>query len=80
MAVPIFEKYGSRYFSNIGRRRASFNTYASTNTFGYFVLLFYFFAQMAELVDALVSGTSDRKIVQVRALFWAQFNFCVFIG
>ena len=26
---------------------------------------------MAELVDALVSGTSDRKIVQVRALFWA---------
>ena len=29
-------------------------------------------AQMAELVDALVSGTSDRKIVQVRALFWAQ--------
>ena len=29
-------------------------------------------AQMAELVDALVSGTSDRKIVQVRVLFWAQ--------
>ena len=27
---------------------------------------------MAELVDALVSGTSDRKIVQVRVLFWAQ--------
>jgi len=24
---------------------------------------------MAELVDALVSGTSDRKVVQVRALF-----------
>ena len=26
---------------------------------------------MAELVDALVSGTSDRKVVQVRVLFWA---------
>ncbi len=25
---------------------------------------------MAELVDALVSGTSDRKVVQVRLLFW----------
>lgn len=29
-------------------------------------------AGMAELVDALVSGTSNRKVVQVRALFWAQ--------
>ncbi len=29
------------------------------------------FAQMAELVDALVSGTSVRKYVQVRVLFWA---------
>ena len=29
-------------------------------------------AQMAKLVDALVSGTSDRKVVQVRVLFWAQ--------
>ena len=29
------------------------------------------FAQMAELVDALVSGTSGLKAVQVRALFWA---------
>ena len=27
---------------------------------------------MAELVDALVSGTSIRKDVQVRVLFWAQ--------
>ena len=27
---------------------------------------------MAELVDALVSGTSIRKSVQVRVLFWAQ--------
>ena len=27
---------------------------------------------MAELVDALVSGTSDRKVVQVRVLFWVQ--------
>jgi hypothetical protein len=26
---------------------------------------------MAELVDALVSGTSGRKIVEVRVLFWA---------
>jgi hypothetical protein len=27
---------------------------------------------MAELVDALVSGTSGRKVVQVRFLFWAH--------
>ncbi len=32
---------------------------------------------MAELVDALVSGTSDRKVVQVRVLFWAPFNVAV---
>ena len=43
-------------------------------------------AQMAELVDALVSGTSDRKIVQVRVLFWAQKKqtlvcfFCALTG
>ena len=30
---------------------------------------------MAELVDALVSGTSVRMDVQVRVLFWAQINF-----
>ena len=30
------------------------------------------FAQMAELVDALVSGTSLSNEVQVRVLFWAQ--------
>ena len=29
-------------------------------------------AQMAELVDALVSGTSVRKDVQVRVLFWVH--------
>jgi hypothetical protein len=28
-------------------------------------------AQVAELVDALVSGTSDRKVVEVRVLSWA---------
>ena len=28
-------------------------------------------AQMAELVDALVSGTSVRKDVEVRVFFWA---------
>ena len=31
-------------------------------------------AQMAELVDALVSGTSFSNGVQVRVLFWAQKN------
>ena len=30
---------------------------------------------MAELVDALVSGTSNRKVVQVRVLFWAQKKY-----
>ena len=29
-------------------------------------------AQMVELVDTLVSGTSDRKVVQVRVLFWVH--------
>ena len=29
-------------------------------------------AQMAELVDALVSGTSVSNDVQVRVLFWAH--------
>jgi hypothetical protein len=32
----------------------------------------FFNARMAELVDALVSGTSIRKDVQVRVLFRAQ--------
>jgi hypothetical protein len=30
-------------------------------------------AQVVELVDALVSGTSVRKDVEVRVLFWAPF-------
>jgi hypothetical protein len=30
-----------------------------------------FSAQVAELVDALVSGISDRKIVEVRVFSWA---------
>ena len=34
-------------------------------------------AQMAELVDALVSGTSVREDVQVRVLFWAPFIYIV---
>jgi hypothetical protein len=29
---------------------------------------------MVELVDTLVSGTSGRKAVQVRVLFWVQRN------
>ena len=28
-------------------------------------------AQMAELVDAPASGAGDRKVVEVRVLFWA---------
>ena len=32
---------------------------------------------MAKLVDALVSGTSVRKDVQVRVLFWAQTRGCL---
>ena len=42
-----------------------------------FTIILYFctaLARMAELVDALVSGTSDRKVVQVRVLFRAQKN------
>jgi hypothetical protein len=31
-------------------------------------------AQMAELVDALVSGTSGRKAVGVRVPFWAGYR------
>jgi hypothetical protein len=33
---------------------------------------------MAELVDALVSGTSVSNGVQVRVLFWAQFILLFF--
>ena len=29
---------------------------------------------MVKLVDTLVSGTSERKLVQVRVLFWAQYQ------
>jgi hypothetical protein len=37
-------------------------------------------ARMAELVDALVSGTSDRKVVEVQVLFRAPFfNFVYLI-
>lgn len=31
-------------------------------------------ARMAELVDALVSGTSDSNVVEVRVLFRAPFT------
>ena len=31
-------------------------------------------AQLAELVDALVSGTSVRKYVKVRVLYWALYQ------
>ena len=31
---------------------------------------------MVKLVDTLVSGTSDRKVVQVRVLFWALSIKC----
>ena len=27
------------------------------------------------MVDALVSGTSDSNVVQVRVLFWAHYDF-----
>src|SRR5699024_6313025 len=30
-------------------------------------------AQVAELVDALASGASDRKVVEVRVFSWAPF-------
>ena len=30
---------------------------------------------MVKLVDTLVSGTSDRKVVQVRVLFWAPQRY-----
>ena len=33
-----------------------------------------FLAQMAELVDALGSGPSARKGVEVRVLFWAPYK------
>ena len=31
-------------------------------------------AQVAELVDAPASGAGDRKVVEVRVLFWAPFT------
>ena len=47
-------------------------TFYCKNSFLIYLCVTNRIAQMAELVDALVSGTSDRKIVQVRVLFWAQ--------
>ena len=35
---------------------------------------------MVELVDTLVSGTSGRKAVQVRVLFWAPTDFPRFLN
>ncbi len=32
---------------------------------------------MAKLVDALASGASVRKDVQVRLLFWALIEICI---
>ncbi len=32
---------------------------------------------MAELVDALRSGRSGRKAVEVRVLFWAPFDLLI---
>tara|TARA_B100000676_G_C17507276_1_gene546137 strand:- start:99 stop:305 length:207 start_codon:yes stop_codon:yes gene_type:complete len=33
------------------------------------------FAQVAELVDALASGASDRKVMEVRVFSWAPLLF-----
>ncbi len=33
-------------------------------------------AQVAELVDALASGASGRKVVEVRVFSWAPFLVC----
>ena len=38
---------------------------------GHFLYITWLRAQMAELVDALASGASSRKGVEVRVLFWA---------
>ncbi len=36
-------------------------------------------AQMAELVDAPASGAGDRKVVEVRVLFWAPYLYLALI-
>jgi hypothetical protein len=45
---------------------------AVNNYHSMFLIIFIYSAQMAKLVDALVSGTSISNDVQVRVLFWAQ--------
>jgi hypothetical protein len=40
----------------------------------------FLYAQMAELVDALVSGTSEACFVEVRVLFWAPYKFALNIN
>jgi hypothetical protein len=53
------------------KRRKTKETLAENN-FYLFTFIFYLEkAQMAKLVDALVSGTSVSNDVQVRVLFWA---------
>ena len=60
-AIPNLHQYHSSY-----THTHTSHTYTQSHTL---------FARMAELVDALVSGTSIRKDVQVRVLFRAQKQF-----
>jgi hypothetical protein len=55
--------------------RSGFNNAKRNSLFRFFSLKEYcaHIAQMVKLVDTLVSGTSGRKAVQVRVLFWAQY-------
>ena len=59
---------GRGFESRFSLNKKKFN---ETSEFRYFFLPD--FAQMVKLVDTLVSGTSGRKAVQVRVLFWALF-------
>ena len=59
--------FESRFSLNFLKQRAK------RASFVFFIKMFP--AQMVELVDTLVSGTSGRKPVQVRVLFWVQRYF-----
>ena len=50
-------------------KKAPQGLYLTTTSVSYAPL-----AQMAELVDALASGASDRMVVEVQVLFWAPNN------
>ncbi len=61
----------TRSQKNLTPKILTLKTWGVTNTQNKIIFTPLKYAQVAELVDALASGASDRKIVEVQVLFWA---------